>query len=99
MKKVSTHYGNPIITPDMERKAVFGMHYTAVCDCLASLGQVSAEDCDRVTILNQNGMEVAVFKGSRYRVVERRDKTIAVFSQPANVQMHCPQVDEELRCR
>jgi hypothetical protein len=99
MKRVSTHYGSPVITPDMERKAVFGMTYTAVCDCMGSLGQVSAEDCDRLTILNAEGKEVAVFRGKRYRVVERRDKTIMVFSLPANVRMPSPRVNEELRCR
>jgi hypothetical protein len=99
VKKVATHYGSPIITPDMERKAVFGMHYTAVCDCMGSLGQISEADCDRVTIF-KDGKEVAVFKGKRYRVVERRDKTIAVFSLPANVRMEAPDMHVEAqRCR
>jgi hypothetical protein len=55
-----------------------------------------------VAIFNQEGKEVAVFKGRRYRVVERRDKTIAVFSLPANVRIEepdMPHVDEELRCQ
>jgi hypothetical protein len=100
MKRVSVHYGVPVISSMMERKAVFGMHYRAACDCIATCGQVSAEDCDRVAIFDQEGKEVAVFVGQRYRVIERRDKTIAVFSLPANVRMEASDMHvEEQRCR
>jgi hypothetical protein len=44
-----------------------------------------------VVILNKAGEEIAVFKGRNYRVVECRDKSIAIYAVPSNVRPEKPE--------
>ena len=65
--------------------AKFPAGYSSTCECVASGGKISPEDCSGLCIYDMDGNEIAKFKGTRFRAQQNQDGSISVWALPSSM--------------
>jgi hypothetical protein len=64
--------------------ARFPSGHRAVCDCIASNGQIQPSDCAGLTISDSDGKEVARFSGLQFKAKQSDDGGVIIFRIPVS---------------
>ena len=66
--------------------AVFGPGHRAACECIASGGKISPEDCNGIRVFDAKDTEVAHFAGKGFHARPDSEGRIVVFRVPVGTQ-------------